>query len=337
MAQFEDLLKATGLPEAAVQPIRDKFLEAFNLITENNKRVAQVNAAKAQDPSKPGYEDYLDQLWKTNEKDPAIAEVAEKFYAIAEEYEKLNKQLRDHAKANYIPEQLSEEATKATRKLVNESSEAISTAVEQAKAMTMVIDSVLNVTGKGIEGGVISLLPQIESLKNTRGRKASGGNSGASYMTRVDDVWIDGITTQIDGKGKFSYAADKLSTEFGAETFAENKVTGVELEEAFFAKLEIPFRSKRSTEVPESTTFDFTKDVKTADDKTETRTVSITVKRYTPPASETKTETPKVESKPETVEAKPVTQAPAKIDTRTVPQKAADEKAKQAAAKPTTK
>lgn len=331
MAQFEDLLKATGLPEAAVAPIRDKFLEAFNLITENNKRVAQVNAAKAQDPSKPGYEDYLDQLWKTNEKDPAIAEVAEKFYAIAEEYEKLNKQLRDHAKANYIPEQLSEEATKATRKLVNESSEAISTAVEQAKAMTMVIDSVLNVTDKGIEGGVISLLPQIESLKNVRGRKAAGGNSGASYMTRVDDVWLDGVTTQIDGKGKFSYAADKLSTEWGADTFAENKVTGVELEEAFFAKLEKPFRSVRSTEVPESTTFDFTKDVKTADDKTETRKVSITVKRYVPPTSEAKAETPKVETPKANDEKVEPAKPTAKIDTRTVQQKQADAKAAPAA------
>lgn len=331
MAQFEELLQATGLPEAAVQPIRDKFLEAFNLITENNKRVAQVNAAKAQDPSKPGYADYLDDLWRANAKDAKVAEKVEKFDAISEQYEKLLKELRETAKAEFIPDQLSEEETKNTRKLVNESSEAISTAVEQAKAMVSIVDAVLSAQGKAIDNGVISLLPQVESLKNVRGRKAAG----QSYMTRADDVLIDGVSTQIDGKGKFTYAADKLSEIWGADTFADNKVTGTELEEAFFEKLEIPFRSKRSTEYPESTTFNFTKEIKTADDKSETRTVSITVKRYTPPATKVEAETPaaKVETTntpAEKVEAKPA----AKIDTRTVPQKQAESKA---AAKPATK
>jgi hypothetical protein len=327
MAQFDDLIKATGLPEAAVKPIRDKFMEAFNLITENNKRVAQVNAAKAQDPSKPGYADYLDTLWRTNEKDPAIAETVEQFDIVSEQYEKLLKQLREHAKGNFIPEQLSEDAQKATRKLVNESSEAIQLAVAQASAMVAVLDSMLAVQDKTIEGGVISLLPQVESLKNVRGRKA-GGNVGGSYMTRTNEVLIDGVSTNIDGKGKLNYAADRLSELWNATTFPENKVTGKELEEALFEKLEAPFRSVKSTDLPESTTFDFTKEIKVEGNKTEARRVSVTVKRYTVGNDNAETAKPaeKVEAPAEKVEPKPV----AKIDTRTVAQKAKDAEAAKA-------
>lgn len=302
MATFDELLVATELPEAALKPLREKWEEALKLITDNNNRVAQVNAAKAQDPNNV---DYLDERWKSNEKtDPAIVPLAEKFYAVAEEYESLLKQLREKAKA-HIPEALSEEKTKEVRKLVNESEPTIKKAKAEFVAMATMVDSFLNSMGKGIEGGLGSLLPEVESLKNTRGRKAASDSGGiGQYATRIGGFAIDGREIQRDGKTNLAIGAASVSNLLGADKAPENKVSKEEIEKALFEHLGIEFRSKKGSELPDSTTFPFTKEVNIGDGVTETRTLQITIKKDNPTAKATaenkpadKVETPEQEVK----------------------------------------
>lgn len=315
---IEGLEKAyalTGLPEPALAPIKSKVNEAISLIVANNKRIASINAAKAQDPNNV---EYLDSLWKANEADPKVSKDAKEFYAVAETYERLLKKLRETAKENFIPEQLSEQAAKDAKKLVNESVATISTARAEAIAMLSVVDSILESQGKGIEGGVASLLPQADSLKNARGRKAASSGGNVTYMTRIADCTVNGKSTKnAEGKGKFNYAADAISELWGAETNAANRVTGEELEEAFFDFIKKPLRSLSEKEVPASTVFDFTKEIDNGDGKTETKTVKLNVIGKVAEA-ETKTETEKpAEAKPEAekVEAKNETPAqPAKVE-----------------------
>jgi hypothetical protein len=287
---FDEALAATGLPEAALKPIRDKWNEAFNLVLKNNERVAQINAAKAQDPNNT---EYIDSLWKLHAKnDPKLSETEAKFDAIAEQYEELLKQLREFGRTK-VPTPLSEEDAKNVRKAVNESSETISKAIAGAAAMVTVVDAMLGVSGNSIDGGLISLMPEVDSLKNTRGRKA--GTSTTSYATRIGGFEIDGRNIHRDGKANFRYAADSLSTEFGAENFPENKVTGEEIEEAYFAAIEKPFRSVKTADTTK--TFDFTKSVKVSDNATETRTVSLTVKaKEAETTANAPVEAPKAES-----------------------------------------
>lgn len=330
MATFEELLAATGLPEPALAPLKSKWEETFSLITQNNQRVAQVNAAKAADPNKPGYEDELDKLWRMHEKDDAkITPLVEKFDVISAEYEKLLGQLRELAKG-HIPEQLSEERTKEVRKLVNESGPTIVQAKAQLGAMAMMVDSFLDSMGKGIEGGLVTLLPDVESLKNTRGRKAatSSGEVG-QYMTRILGAELNGKDVARDGKVNFRYLADAISSDFKVDTFPENKVTGEEVEEAYYEAIEKPHRSVKTAEVTK--TFDFTKEIVTGENTKETRTVKVKIvgkadaeKAATDNKStETpeKTEAPeKVNATPEKVEA-PVKKAAATAPTKEVPAK----------------
>jgi len=266
-----DLVKQAGVPEAGLKPIRDKWDEAFNLILKNNERVAQINAARAQDPNNT---EYIDSLWKLHAKnDPKLSETEAKFDAIAEQYEELLKELREFGRTK-VPTPLSEDDAKNVRKAVNESSETIQTAIAGAASMMAMVDAILAANGNSVPGGLISLMPEVDSLKNTRGRKA--GTSTTSYATRIGGFEINGRNIHRDGKANFRYAADSLSTEFGAENFPENKVTGEEIEEAYFAAIEKPFRSVKTADTTK--TFEFTKEVKIAENATETRTVSLTVK-----------------------------------------------------------
>lgn len=320
MATFDELLLETGLPEAALKPLREKWEEALKLITDNNNRVAQVNAARAQDPNNV---DYLDERWKSNEKtDPEIVPLAEKFYAVAEEYETLLKQLREKAK-KHIPEALSEEKTKEVRKLVNESEPTLKKAKAEFAAMATMVDSFLGSMGKGVEGGLASLLPDIESLKNTRGRKAATGSGEVGqYATRIGGFAIDGRDIQRDGKCNLAIGADSVSNIFGADKAPENKVSKEEIEKALFDHLGIEFRSKKGKDLPESTTFPFTKEVNIGDGVKETRTLQITIKRdgANAPAkvegksenTPDKPETPKQEVKAEVPAAKKAAVAPKK-------------------------
>lgn len=328
MSVFSAILAKTQLPEAALKPIEAKLVEAFDLIVENNKRVAQVNAAKANDPSRPGFEDELDKLWRLHApSDETMSEIQTQFDAVAESYEKLQKQLREFAKTK-IEAPLSEEETKKVKALVNESAPAIAKAKQSAADMAQVADTMLALPhiNAPIEGGIISLLPEVESLKQMRGRKAaSSGETGKAYMVRVVDVLLDGKSTNriVNGesKGKLNYAADEMSKQFNEAAFPENKVSAEELETAYWEALELPWRSKKNTELPESFDFEFTKTIKVQnpnDDSTTDipKTVKVTVKQpakvvetpaaETPKADETKsetkadekTDTPKTETKP---------------------------------------
>ena len=297
MATFEELLAATGLPDAALAPLREKYNEAFSLITKNNERIAEVNAAKAQDPTKPGYVDYLDSLWAAKApQHPEMAEVESKYQTLVAESEKLLAQLREFAKSEVKPP-LSEEEAKRVKAAINESTPAIQSARDGFAAMATMVDSYLTTLGKGIEGGLVSLLPQADSLRNPRGRKAASGEK--SYMTRLGFAELNGKSIHRDGKTNFRYLADSVSTAFGADKNPENKVTGEELEEAFFAALGKELRSVKSTEIPLRTEFDFTKEIAIGEGKTETKTVKIAVGRNADDEKSDAKPEAKSESKPE--------------------------------------
>lgn len=333
---FSDVLAKTNLPPEALAPIESKLVEAFNLIVENNKRIAQVNAAKESDPNN---EENLDRLWRLNATtDTAIAAIEPQYQALIDESEKLLKQMRELAKKHIQPS-LSEDEAKNVRKLVNESAPTIVKAKQSAADMAQIADTMLALPhiNAPIEGGIISLLPEIESLKQTRGRKAAAsGEAGKIYMTRVVEILLDGKSSNklIGGemKGKFNYAAGDLSEMWGANLHPANLVSAEELETAYWEALDLPWRSKKNTELPESFSFEFSKTIrvqnKNDDSFTELpKTVKITVLQPKPVAAETpKAETPaeKVEAKPETakVEAPAKTEAPKRSNPTNVQPKA---------------
>lgn len=326
MSIFTEVLSKSGLPEPSQQMIEGKLVEALNLIVLNNNRVAQVNAAKAQDPTNV---EYLDERWKSNAAtDPEISDEAERFYAVAEEYEKLLKSLREKGK-KHIPEVLSDEKTAELKKLVNDAGPTIEKAVEGAKSLAALADQMLELSGEKVEGGLIGMLPGVESLKSTRGRKAATGE--ISYMTRVAEILLDGKSTnkEINGKsrGKFNFAADILSKRFGSEIVASNAVTAEELEEAYWAKIGAELRSKKQGELPTSLEFEFTKTVKvknTNDDGFTDVPQTVVVKVIQPLPETPKTETPTTNAetaKPETAEpVKPETAEPVKVESKVVTQ-----------------
>lgn len=317
---FADLLAKTNFPAQALAPMEAKLVEAFDLIVENNKRVAAVNAAKAQDPNNT---EHLDALWKLHAStDPEIAPLEEQFQLIQAQHEKLLSQLRELGKKHIQPV-LSEDDAKNTRKLVNESAPTIAKAKQSAKDMADIVDNLLEMVGAKPEGGVLSLLPEVESLKNARGRKAStASGDGKVYMTRVGDILLDGKSTnrEVNGemKGKFNYAADELSKRFGVEIHGDNEVTAEELEVAFYEALGLPWRSLKSTEIPKGSTFDFTKTIKVRNGNDDSfkdvpQTVKVTVEPtiVKPTVTATTTETPKAT---ETEKAEPAT--PEKVEAK---------------------
>jgi hypothetical protein len=257
--ELVDYFKKTGLPEAAYAPIVNKVEEYLSLVTESNKLVAQINAAKAQDPNNV---DYLDTLWKQHEAagDKLVSTKAKRFYKVAEEYERLVSELREIAKENFIPEQLNEEDTKTAKKNVNEMAPTIAVTKVALGEMFAIPESVLSLSGNVElpEGGLISLLPNAESLKNVRGRKAATASGEVkSYKTRIGEGFVDGESTNRDGKGRLDYVAESINEKWNAGP--ANKVTGEELEEAMFAAIGKDFRSVKSTELDDTIEFDFEK------------------------------------------------------------------------------
>jgi hypothetical protein len=309
---LDEFFSKTGLQEAALKPIIEKVEEYLALVTQSNKWIAEINASRAADPTKPGYEDELDKLWAIHAPtDNDMAEVESKYQALRAEAEKLLTQLRDFAKTK-VPTPLSEEEAKNARKRVNEAAPAIADARKATAALLTIPESMLQLAKVPVpEGGLITLLPQADSLKSARGRKASSGER-APYATRVGDVLIDGNSTQIDGKGKFAYAAAKLSEMWNAQNVPANKVTAEEIEEAYFAALpgSPEVRSIKSTELPDSHEFEFTKTIKVrnANDDSYTdvpKTAKLTVISVNAIAKDEKkndTPTEKVEPSAEKVE-----------------------------------
>jgi hypothetical protein len=316
---FEDLLKKTGFPEAGLAPIKQNVSEYLTMVTKSNGLVAQINAAKAVDPSKPGYADYLDEIWAIKAPaDETMREIEAQYQALIEESEKLRTQLRDFAKNN-IPEVLSQEESQKARQAVNEMSPTISESRKGIAAMLQMVESMLAMQKVELpQGGLITLLPVAESLKNVRGRKAATESGIKSNKTRVGEILIDGVSTNKDGKGKLDYAADYLSQKFNAQNIPANKVTAEVLEEEYFKSLGIEFRSLKSTELPAEHSFTFEKTIlvqnKNDDSFTEVpQKVKVTVKKWENPTTATVTE--KVEAKPEPVKetpAKKATEAPKK-------------------------
>jgi hypothetical protein len=302
---LDEYFSQTGLPPEALKVLTDKVSEHNDLVIRVNKWIAQVNAAKAQDPSNV---DYLDTLWKREQEsgNSKVKDLADEFDAIAEQYEAKLKELREIAKANFIPEQLSEEKTKEVKAQVNSAQPTIAELRNAIKAQMMIPESILNMKNVPLpEGGLVSLLPQADTLKSKGGRKAASGN--VSYMTRVGDVLIDGESTQVNGKGKFNYAADKLSERFGARTVhPANAVTAEELEEAYYKHLNVPLRSLSSGDE-----FTFTKETvkpNPNDGELVKAPVKVTLTVISPKAIEKASET----AKPETPKAEtaPANEAP---------------------------
>jgi hypothetical protein len=314
---FDELLSKTMLPDAAIAPMKQKLVEAYRLISLNNQRVIQVNAAKAMDPNNL---DYLDTLWNAHATDdPEIAEIEPLYQAAVEEYLKLQAKLRTLAK-KHIPAVLSDDETKALKNLVNGSGDAIDKAIASARDMALVVDQMLAIHGAKPEGGIISLLPSVDSLKSTRGRKAANAAGGerTPYMTRVGDILLDGVSTNItvDGevKAKFNFAADAWNKKYNAEQFPENGVTAVLLEEAFFKHMGIPWRSIKGAQLPEdSYEFEFTKDVKEKSKQDGTETVRPVTVKVTVVKPESKAQTAET-AKPET----PAAETPAAVTKETL-------------------
>lgn len=326
---FKSLLAKTGIPEAGLKPLTAKVDEYVSLVTQSNEMVAAINAAKAQDPSNV---DFLDTRWRANENDERIAETVTKFDAIAEEYERLLKQLRETAREHFVPQPLSEDDAKNKRKQVNEMAPTIAETRKGIQAQLEMVENILKLTGTELpDGGLINYLPNADSLKSARGRKAvTASGEVKQYVTRVGEVLLDGKSTNIDGKGKIAYAANSLTEKFNGKTFPQNKVTAEEIEEAYFASRGLENRAEKSTELPDEHTFTFSKTVvvqNTNDDGTTEvpQNVKVTIRSVnfgeSKAEAEKPAEAPKTESAP--AENNKPKSEPMKIDTRTEAQKEA--------------
>lgn len=293
---IEEAIALIQQPDAVKDMFSGKLLIADKLIRENNSRVLQIREAKNSDPNN---NEYLDNVWhrviadKVDDKELIAAE--KKYQAAVAESEKQLAILRAGAKARHIQPTLTDEQTQALKKSINEGKSVIAEAKASAAAFAEMADTFLKMAGVEIEGGVISLLPEPESLLNTRGRKATSSED-RPYFTRLVNAEINGKSTNKDKKDKatgeivkggnahFNNVAEELSKMFGANTFPENGVTPKEVEEAYYKSNNATYRE--SAEMPEDYTFDFTKEIKVQnanDDSTknEPHTVKIRIVRWT--------------------------------------------------------
>lgn len=318
---IEEFLKLTKFPDEALAPVLDKVSEYLKLVAESNKLVASVNAAKANDPNNA---EHLDKLWESlYTSDPEMVEIEAEFQAVTAERERLLSKLRDFAKKN-IPESLTPEATAAAKKKVNDFAPTLAESRKGIASMLVMPETMLGVYQVAIpEGGLVSLLPQAESLKNARGRKASTSDGIPIYTTRVGEVLIDGASTNRDGKGKLDYAANVLTERFNGKAIPENKVTTEEIEEAYWKALGKDFRSVKSTELPLEKKFVFEKVTKVQNTNDDGFTdipqkVEVTVRSVNWGTVETTTP----ETKSEVSEPAKANEPAMKIDTRTEDEKA---------------
>lgn len=240
-----------GIIEPA--PVREmivaKLDESLNLRKAQNARVYEIQASKASDPN--SFE-VQDATWKriqesTEEKsneEKAITAKANRFDKVAKEYERLLQELRDMAKAEIKPP-LSEDEIKAKRKEYNDTKPIVEVADIAAKAMAEMADSILRPLGQEIEGGVFSLMPTVESLMNSRGRKSAGGTrSTDGYATRIGSMTLDGEDIAKNGKYSWAILSNAINAKVNATRFPENGVTPLELEEEFFKSANLGWRDK---------------------------------------------------------------------------------------------
>jgi hypothetical protein len=323
---FESIL-APIQPEPVRSMIQVKLNEVLALIQENNKRVARINEAKATDPTSTEYQDAVWRRVCAAEEDAEIIAAEKRYQKAVKESDAQLKLLRELS-VKHMDKPLSETEVQDLKKLVNEGKATISEAVAGAKAFAEMADTMLALTGNPVKDGVISLMPQPDSLLNSRARKstANAGGGDKPYATRVSDITVDGkstnkeVTSKTDknvkeNKAHFNFAAETLSRKWDSAQHKENLITAVEIEEAYYAshsKDGKPVEFREAADMPEVHEFKFTRNVvvQNANDnstRTEPHTVVISVTRNLRVKGETETakvETPATTETPATPAAK---------------------------------
>lgn len=321
-ASISEALGLIDQPDAIKDMFGEKLLAADKVTRENNSRILSIREAKDADPNNTEYQDLV---WhrviaeKVDDKEMIAAE--RKYQAAQAESEKQLEILRAGAKARHIRPAMTDEEVQAAKKLVNEGKAVVTEARATATAFAEMADKFLAMTGKKVEGGIIALLPPVESMLNTRGRKAGTKSGDKPYSTRLVLAEIDGKSTNKDRKDKttgeiikggfahFDHVAEELSKRFGANTFPQNGVTGIDVEKAYYDSKNATWRE--SAEMPEDHSFKFTKEITVQnpnDDSTkvEPHTVNLHIVRWTKETAGIADETPaKAEdAKPEKPAAK---------------------------------
>jgi hypothetical protein len=259
-------------PEMVRTMITAKLDEALGLINSNNALVARIQESKNTDPENTEYQDATWRRVAAEETDAEIVAAEAEYQALVAQAEELLKVLRAKSREHMQPAMSEEDIVKA-RKQVNEGKAAIDAAVISATTMAEMADQMLTLAGAPIEGGVMTLMPNADSLLNTRGRKSKGGGSKdpAGYAARIGSAAIDGVNVEQNGKVSWNILAQNLSDRFNAKRFAGNAVTGIELEEAFYKAIGAEWRDKSN--IPDAKEFEFEKNVEvqnTNDDGTTT-------------------------------------------------------------------
>jgi len=252
-----------------VPMLREKFAEHYVLVRTNDSKIARINESKDTDPNSAEYQDYTWKRVAGEGSDKAIVTAEKRFQKIQKEHEEVLAQLRELAKPHMQPA-LSEDQVKELRKEVNEGKSALT---DSAKALAGVADmanQMLAMAGTPIEAGILSLMPQPDSLMNARGRKAgSAEKRTGGYATRLSEAFVDDapiFKVKRDKEGNeyqhahFNHIAEALSREFNEKEFPENQITSEEVEKAYYDSKSVAFRD--SGEMPVDHTYEFTKSVK---------------------------------------------------------------------------
>lgn len=230
---FASIVAKTGQPPKVQARITEKLDALYNLVIRHNSRVLRIQQTKQADPNNV---EMLDSSWANavNAKTaPAeIMEAEAEYQSLIAESEKLLAKLRDFAKTQIKPP-LSPEEVDKEKKSAAEEAKLIDDTKESAKAYADIVDEYLEMLDDSIDGGVMSMIPAVESLRNTRGRRASGGSSGeGKYRTRFDSVLIDGTRVSrivrkhgVDTEeSNLVLAAETLNKEWNASALPQNEV-----------------------------------------------------------------------------------------------------------------
>jgi hypothetical protein len=252
---------------SVVPMLSEKLGSHYALIRKNNRNVARINEAKETDPESA---EYQDSTWKrvvAESADPEMVKLDARRQKLIAEEQKILMQLREKAR-NHMEPALSDDEVQRLRKEVNDGKSVISASVTANAAIAEMADQMLTLAGKPVENGIWSLMPQPDSLMNTRGKgKSKSSESGEGYATRLVEAFINGKTTNrnVKRKGKdvfaahFNYVAEALSKEFGDKEFPGNIVTAEEVERAYYGSKGVEWRA--SDEMPADHTFEFTKEI----------------------------------------------------------------------------
>jgi hypothetical protein len=280
---FGSILAKTGQNEKVTGKIQASLDGLFNLITRHNSRVMRIQQTRAVNPNDP---ELLDTIRRNQ---PELADENAEFEAIAEEYEAKLAALREKAK-EFVKPPLSEEEVERERKAANEEAKLIEDEMARAEAFADMADTMLEMMDAKVDGGILSLIPPIESLKGRRKASTSSGSGAGAYRTRIEKVTVDGeeafrlrtIRGEEVRESNLIHAANLLNAKWNSERLPQNAVTDEALERAMYASKGVEFRD--STSLPPVVEFDFTKEIAVQqpnDDsvKVEPQTVHLVVTR----------------------------------------------------------